>query len=64
MNKYITREQLAELLEQCWNAGVRVEFRPAANEVCITKSDDSGYEWLHVMNESSIPEIMSSVTGK
>lgn len=43
MDRYITRDKLADFISRMWDAGLRTECRPADNEIAVTGKEDYKY---------------------
>ena len=60
MDKFITKDKVAEFVMTLWDKGIKVELDPACNQLVIRK--DGKYVWLPVYEEASYDELVASFT--
>lgn len=59
MEKYITKDKLADFVMKMWENGIRVDLQPEKNELVITKRNGS-YVWLPVYEKATYDELVAS----
>ena len=63
MEKYITRDKLADFVEKMWDAGMRVDLMPEDSTMAVR---DANYntEYVNVFSKQSYDNLIKSLTKK
>ena len=61
MKKFITRDRLAEFVEQMWDAGLRVDTRPTENLITVWSDDLSRHTNIDVASSQHFDEVVGQV---
>lgn len=67
MQKYITRNMLADFVEQMWDAGIKCDIKPSSQEIILWSNDLDKMERIDVIDETaydSLVEEMKSSLGE
>jgi hypothetical protein len=59
MEKYITKDKVADFVMKLWDKGIAVNLEPERNQLVICKKD-GGYAWLPVYEKASYDELVES----
>ena len=59
MEKYITKDKIADFVMKMWEQGVSVDLRSNERKLIVTKKYGS-YEFIPVYEEASYDELISS----
>ena len=60
MDKFITKDKVAEFVMTLWDKGIKVDLDPVSNQLVIRKGGK--YVWLPVYEEASYDELVASFT--
>ena len=63
MNKYITRDKLADFAEKMWDAGMRIELMPKKNLIAVMDSQFHT-EYVDVFSKQSYDSLIDSLIEK
>lgn len=67
MQKYITKNMLADFVEQMWDAGIKCDIKPDRHEIVLWSNDLDKMERIDVIDETaydSLVEEMKSSLGE
>lgn len=59
MEKYITKDKVADFVMKLWDKGIAVNLEPERKQLVIHKKD-GGYEWVPVYEKASYDELVAS----
>jgi hypothetical protein len=59
MEKYITKDKIADFVMKLWEEGIRVDLEPDKKQLCIHLKK-GGYKWLPVYEKASYDELIES----
>lgn len=60
MEKYITKDKIADFVMEMWDAGIRVDIEPEKNQLCVHSKSGYNYVWLPVYESASYEELVDS----
>lgn len=61
MEKYITKDKIADFVMKMWDAGIRVDVEPEKHQLCIHCKSGYSYVWLPVYEKASYEELVDSI---
>ena len=61
MEKFITRDDLLSFVETMWMAGLRVDLKPANNQVTVWANDLSKFAYVSVVSSKAFNDLVSQV---
>ena len=64
MEKYITRDKLADFLEKMWDSGIRCDFQPKDNRISIWSSDLNKVERVAVMDKRTYDSLIDELRNE
>jgi hypothetical protein len=59
MEKYITKDKIADFVMKLWEEGIRVDLEPDKKQLCIHLKNGR-YKWLPVYEKASYDELIES----
>lgn len=59
MEKYITKDKVADFVMKLWEEGITVELEPNKKQLCIHLKNGR-YKWLPVYEKASYDELVAS----
>ena len=64
MEKFITRDKLAEFVEQMWNAGLRVDLKPGENSISVWSDDYKKLTYVNVVSVQAFDHVIGEVIAE
>lgn len=68
MQKYITRDKIADFVEKMWDAGIRCDLKPDQSSITLWSRDLEKVEYVDVVSkrtyDSLVDEVINSLGEK
>lgn len=68
MQKYITRDKIADFVEKMWDAGIRCDLKPDQSSISLWSRDLEKVEYVDVVSkrtyDSLVDEVINSLGEK
>lgn len=61
MTKYITRDKLADFVEQMYNAGIKCDIKPKESQITLWSEDLNKIEYVDVVDKRSYENLIHEV---
>lgn len=61
MEKFITKDKLADFITKMWDAGIRCDLKPGQSSISLWSEDLSKVEYVDVVNQRSYDETIRSI---
>jgi hypothetical protein len=61
MEKFITKDKLADFITKMWDAGIKCDLKPDLSEVTLWSSDFGKMECVKVISEKSYSELIRGI---
>lgn len=64
MEKYITRDKLADFVEKMWDSGIRCDLKPNKHEISLWNDDLDKVDYVTVVEMSQYDNVVNEVRNK
>lgn len=61
MQKYITRDKLADFVEKMWDAGIKVDLKPKNSTMTLWSEDLDKVEYVDVVDKRTYDSLVNEV---
>lgn len=61
MQKYITKDKLADFVEKMWDAGIRCDLKPNLSSITLWSKDLDKVEYVDVVDKRSYDNLINEV---
>lgn len=61
MQKYITKDKLADFVEKMWDAGIRCDLKPDQYSIALWSKDLDKVEYVDVADKRSYENLINEV---
>jgi hypothetical protein len=61
MEKFITKDKLADFITKMWDAGIKCDLKPDQSEVTLWSIDFGKMEHVKVVSEQSYSELIRGI---
>lgn len=58
---FITRDMLADFVEQMWDAGITVDLKPSTSSITLWSDDRSKLEFVDVVSKTQYKELVRGI---
>lgn len=61
MQKYITKDKLADFVEKMWDAGIRCDLKPDQSSITLWSKDLDKAEYVDVVDKRTYDNLVNEV---
>lgn len=61
MRKYITRDRLADFIEQMYNAGIKCDLKPKDSLITLWSDDLEKLEYVDIVDKRSYENLVNEI---